>query len=145
MTAGENTVSITQNGVTKSFPVTATGIAVVPAPSVTSLSVESGRAIGGNSTVITGTNLPRVLGDAKDPAKWLVKFCNTTVPAASITAVNTLSAAVTVTVTVPNLTDSAAGLGVGTFAGPCPVTVTDVAAGEKSSISQGSTYTVLNE
>ena len=143
MTAGENTVSITQNGVTKSFLVAATGIAVVSAPSITSLSVESGRAVGGNTTVITGANLPKVLGDAKDTDKWLVKFCNTEVPATAVTAVNTLGTAVTVT--VPNLTNDADGLGLNTFAGACPVTVTDVVADQQSSISHGSTYTVLNE
>ncbi|GIJ52658.1 hypothetical protein [Virgisporangium aurantiacum] len=147
MVAGDNTVTISQDGVSKSFLVADTGIAIVSAPTVTGLSVPAGRANATNiSTVISGTNFPTVLADLKDPAKWSVKFCGVEVAPAGFTASTTTATAMTVT--VPDLAAVAVGsggLGAAVYAGVCPVTVTDVLASQTSPITAASHYTVVNE
>ncbi|GAA0278425.1 hypothetical protein [Cryptosporangium japonicum] len=142
MTAGDPVLTITQDGVSKTFQVAATGGAVVAAPIVTGLSVEAGRANQTNlATVISGTNLPKVLADANDSSKWLIRFCSAT---ATATAANTTGTSLTVTVP-NNLAGDAAGLGASTYSGTCSVTVTDVAASQTSAITAGSHYAVLAE
>lgn len=143
MTAGDNTITLTQGGVSKTFLVAATGIAVVAAPVVTSLSVKEGKSNGtGISTVITGANFAKVAADLTDPTKWVVKFCDT----AATVAADTPITGTTLKVTVPStLADSATGLGATVFSGVCPVTVQDVVATQTSAITSGSYYTVLNE
>ncbi|MFG1924799.1 hypothetical protein [Cryptosporangium sp. NPDC048952] len=144
MTAGDPVLTITQDGVSKTFQVAALGGAgsVVAAPIVTGLSVDAGRANQTNlATVITGTNLPKVLADANDSSKWLIRFCSAT---ATATAAN--AAGTSLTVTVPNnLAGDAAGLGASTYSGNCSVTVSDVVASQTSAITAGSHYAVLAE
>jgi hypothetical protein len=137
----DNTVTLTQNGVSKSFA-NATHLATVSAvPTVTGLSVNAGRSEAtGVSTVISGTNLPKVLADAQDPTKWTVEFCGV---AASVTAVSTTGTSLTVT--IPDIAGEATGLGASTYAGTCRVKVTDVVNSLASPISSGAAYTALNE
>jgi hypothetical protein len=137
-----DTVTISQDGVSKSFASAAHLATVVAVPTVTSLSVNSGRAKGTVSTVITGTNLPKLLADAIDTDKWLVEFCGV---AGTVTAAS--SAGTALTVTVPDLS-VASGLGTTTYAGTCRVKVTDVAAvggAVSSPISSGAYFIALNE
>jgi hypothetical protein len=137
----DSSVTLTQNGVSKTFATAATGAVVAALPTVTSLSVQSGKAGATNvSTVITGTNFPKVLADLTDATKWLVNFCGV---AATPTLASTTG--LTMTVTVPDVAGQALGLGASTYAGPCPVTVTDVVATQTSAITPGSDYMVINE
>lgn len=141
MTAGESTITLSQDGVAKSFLTAVTGLTVVAAPTVTTLSVQSGRANATNvSTVISGTNFPKVLSDAIDATKWTVNFCGV---AATVTAASTTG--LTLTVTVPDVAGVALGLGATTYAGVCPVVVTDVIGSQSSPITVGSNYAVVNE
>lgn len=135
----DNTLIVTQNGVSKSF-VDAAHLAVVGAvPLVTSLTVNSGRAGSTPSTVING-KFATSLTDLQNSSKWLFKFCN--LPA-TVTAVNAGGTAVTVT--VPDITDDSDGLGTTTYAGSCPVTATDVTLNLTSPRAPGAVYTSLVE
>jgi hypothetical protein len=142
MTAGDNTLTITQNGVSKTFLSAAHLATVVAAPTVTSLSVKEGKANAtGITTIITGTGFGKVLADLTDQTKWLVKFCGLAATVAADTAVTGLA----LKVTVPALAKDADGLGASAVSGVCPVTVTDVVATQTSAQTSGAYYTVLSE
>ncbi|MEV4507713.1 hypothetical protein AB0K00_01970 [Dactylosporangium sp. NPDC049525] len=142
MTAGDNTITITQNGVSKTFLSAAHLATVVAAPTVTSLSVKEGKANAtGITTIITGTGFGKSLTDLQDATKWLVKFCGL---AATVTA-DTAITGLAVKVTVPALAKDADGVGASSVSGVCPVTVTDVLASQSSAQTSGAYYTVLSE
>lgn len=149
MTAGPVSLTITQGGITKTFTATATSNGptpvVVSLPNVTSLSVTGGRASQQVSTTITGTGLPRALGDAQDSSKWLITFCGAAVAGSDVTAVN--DTGTSITVNVPPVSGLSPGLGAGVYAGICPVAVTDLTQlpHQTSPIALGAYYTVLAE
>ncbi|MFG1924798.1 hypothetical protein [Cryptosporangium sp. NPDC048952] len=149
MTPGPVSLTITQGGITKTFTATATSNGptptVVSLPSITSLSVPGGRASQQVSTTITGTGLPRALGDAQDPSKWLITFCGAAVVGSDVTAVN--DTGTSVTVNVPPVSGLSPGLGAGVYAGICPVAVTDLTQNpdQTSPVALGAYYTVLAE
>ncbi|GAA0278431.1 hypothetical protein [Cryptosporangium japonicum] len=149
MTPGPVSLTITQGGISKTFTATATPNGptplVVSLPNVSSLSVSGGRASQQVSTTITGTGLPRALGDAQDPSKWLITFCGAAVAGSDVTAVN--DSGTSVTVNVPPVSGLSPGLGAGVYAGICPVAVTDLTQTpqQTSPIALGAYYTVLAE
>jgi hypothetical protein len=140
MSASDSSLTLTQNGVSKTFTSTDTGASIVASPTVTSLSVTSGKTKASTSTVITGTNFDKTLADYTS-GDWLVNFCG---KAATVTAADTTK----LTVTTPDVADDATGLGVGKFAGPCPVTVvnnTVPASPVTSPVSPGGYFNFLSE
>ncbi len=140
MTASANpTLAITQNGVGASFLNADTGATIVPAPTITSLSVTSGKAKAGTPIVITGANFDKTAGDYG--TTYNVTFCGVAAATYGSPAVNTLGT--TITVTTPDVTNVSPGLGVGSFAGPCPVVVTD--GTNASPISNTSVFTFVKE
>ncbi|WP_432982388.1 hypothetical protein [Dactylosporangium sp. CA-233914] len=144
LSINDASLTITQGGVSKTFPASDTGASVVAAPTVTSLSVTSGRAKGSTNTVITGTGFDKTLTDyTSQTPTWAVNFCGT---AGTVTAVN--ATGTQLTVTTPDVTNSPTGLGTGVFAGSCPVTVvdsTDPNTPISSPISSGGYFNFLNE
>ncbi|MGI5246231.1 IPT/TIG domain-containing protein [Dactylosporangium sp. CA-139066] len=142
MSASDSSLTVTQNGVSKTFTSTDTGASIVASPTVTSLSVTSGKTKAQTSTVITGTGFDKTLADYTS-GDWLVNFCG---KAATVTAVDTTGTKLTVT--TPDVADDPTGLGTGKFAGPCPVTVvnnTVPASPVPSPITPGSYFTFLSE
>jgi hypothetical protein len=140
MSASDSSLTVTQNGVGKTFTSTDTGASIVAAPTVTSLSVTSGKTKASTSTVITGTNFDKTLADYTS-GDWIVNFCG---KAGTVTAADTTK----LTVTTPDVADDAAGLGTGKFAGSCPVTVVNnvvPASPVTSPISAGSYFQFLSE
>ena len=125
MDPANDVVSVAQNGVSKSFLKAETGAEVATGPAITSMSVNSGKATGGTVVALTGTNFN------KDVTKYngtdiRVMFCGveaddygTTSPV--VPAVNT--AGTVITVVTPDVTNVATGVGTGTYAGTCPVTI----------------------
>ncbi|WP_432833362.1 hypothetical protein [Dactylosporangium sp. CA-092794] len=134
-------LTITQNGVSKTFSATDTGSSVVAAPTVASLSVTSGKIGASTSTIVTGTGFDKTLGDwTGQTPTWKVNFCGLS---GTVTAVN--ATGTTVTVTTPDVSDDPDGLGTGVFAGACPVTVVDGTNNVTSPISAGSYFNFLKE
>jgi hypothetical protein len=123
-------LTITQNGVTRSFTPAETGATFPNVPTITSLDVNSGKAGGGTVVKITGT------GFSTTPGDFTVQFCD-------IDVVPTAATAVLLTVTAPNTSHLALGLGSGVYGGVCPVTVTRVTGGLISPISSASNFTYL--
>jgi hypothetical protein len=142
MSTADPSLTITQNGVAKTFTTTDTGATIVASPTVTSLSVTSGKVKTAVSTVITGTGFSKVLGDYT--TAWTVNFCG---KAGTVTAVDT-SGGTKITVTTPtDVADDPAGLGTGKFSGSCAVTVTN-GSGQSpitSPVSPGSYFQFLSE
>ena len=123
MDDSNDTISITQNGVSKSFLTADTGVNVAAGPAITTMSVDSGRSSGGTVVQITGTNFNKTATYGTDVE---VYFCGieaasygTTVPV--VPAINT--AGTIITVVTPDVTASASGVGATAYSGTCPVTV----------------------
>ncbi|MER7002950.1 hypothetical protein ABT297_07870 [Dactylosporangium sp. NPDC000555] len=140
MSANDSSLTVTQNGVSKTFSSTDTGVSVVAAPTVTSLSVTSGKIKAPVSTIVTGANFSKTLADYTGTPTWKVNFCNT---AGTVTAIN--AAGTTLTVTTPDVSNDVDGLGTGVYAGTCPVTIVDVTNSITSPISAGGYFNFLNE
>jgi hypothetical protein len=140
MTASANpTLTITQNGVSASFLNTATGATIVPAPTITSLSVTQGKAKGTTQVVINGSNFSKTTGDYG--TAYNVNFCGVPVASYGTPPVNTAGTAITVN--TPDVTNLPAGLGTGVYAGPCAVTITD--GTNPSPISNSAIFTFVKE
>ncbi|MBU2666443.1 hypothetical protein KOI35_23335 [Actinoplanes bogorensis] len=122
MDESNDTITIAQNGVSKSFLTADTGADVKTGPVITATSVSTGKSTGGTTVVLTGTNFD------KTNANWAVSgtahvfFCGVeaTYPT---TVVNT--AGTSLTVVTPSVSGVSAGLGTTTYAGTCPIKVTD--------------------
>nr|BFE64400.1 hypothetical protein GCM10020063_089260 [Dactylosporangium thailandense] len=145
LTTTDASLAISQGGVSKTFAVSDTGANIIAVPTVTSLSVSSGRAKGATSTVLTTSTLvSKTLADYQGgSATWGVYFCN---KPAAVTAVNT--AGTQITVTTPDVTNDADGLGTNVYAGSCPVTIadlTDNANPVKGPVTAGGYFNFLNE
>jgi hypothetical protein len=141
LSADDAGLTITQNGVSRTFAAADTGVSIMVAPAVASLSVTSGKSRAPTSTVVTGSGFSKTLADyTGDAPTWRVQFCRVR---ATVTAVN--ATGTSLTVTTPDVSDNADGLGKGVFAGTCPVTVTDVGTGATSPISGGGYFSFLNE
>ncbi|BCY13911.1 IPT/TIG domain-containing protein [Actinoplanes sp. L3-i22] len=141
MDASNDTVIITQNGVSKSFLASGYGNSfdIVSGPTVTSLSPTFGKSTGGTSVTVTATGLTKtwVLGTDYD-----VYFCE---KAATVGAVN--AAGTAIVVTAPSVSVDATGLGATATAGACPVTVRTPGgtATYASPVTSASIFTELNE
>ncbi|GAA0724627.1 hypothetical protein Drose_37940 [Dactylosporangium roseum] len=140
LNANDSNITITQNGVSKTFTTTDTGVSVVAAPTVSTLTVTSGKARGSTNTVVNGTGFSKVLTDYTTGATWAVQFCGV---AGTVTAVNATGTAITVT--TPDVTDTNPGLGSGIFAGTCGVRVVDVTNSISSPLTPGSYFNFLAE
>ncbi|MFI5913822.1 hypothetical protein [Dactylosporangium sp. NPDC051541] len=145
MSSNDASLTITQGGVSKTFAASDTGASVVAVPTVTSLSVTSGRSKGATSTVLTTSALPDkdVTHWQGGSATWAVNFCG---KAGTVTAVNT--AGTGITVTTPDVSDDANGLGTGVFAGSCPVTIVDQTVSGSpvvGPVTPGGYFNFLNE
>jgi IPT/TIG domain len=123
-------LSITQNGVTRAFTPTETGLAWPNVPTVTSLDIDSGKAAGGTVVKITGT------GFSATPGDFTVSFCG-------IDVTPSASTLVLLTATSPPTSNLALGLGLTVYGGVCPVVVTRIVGGLKSPISADSNFTYL--
>lgn len=123
MTAGNNILSITQDGVSKTFLAAETGLSVVAAPTVTSLSVTSGKAGAATTTVITGTKFDTVATHYTDASPTAyVTFCGVAATSFGATAVNAAGTQITV-ITPTSVGNASPGLGTGNYYGPCKVQV----------------------
>jgi hypothetical protein len=131
MTTSSPTVVITQNGVSKSFNTTASGITVVAAPVVTALSLTSVKAGVDTNVTVTGTGLATTA---------TAKVCGVT---ATVVTPPT-SAGTSMVITVPaGIVDADPGLGTGVYAGVCPVVITGNSV--DSPISEKSWIAVVSE
>jgi hypothetical protein len=120
---GSHILSITQNGVSKSFTTTATGLSWPATPTINTISVTSGKASFATAVTITGTNFDSVLADYSGTVKAWVKFCDVSATVSAATVV-VATGVTTLTLTTPDTTDGAAfGFASGVFEGVCPVRV----------------------
>jgi hypothetical protein len=144
MSAGDETVTITQDGVSRTFTKAETGIDLAALPIVTSLSVTSGKASAGTTVNITGKNFSTTAADYTGGA-FAVTFCGE--PATTFAATPVNSAGTQITVITPDVTNQSPGLGLGVYAGPCEVRVgtdpDDLAT--MSPMVPGSVFTFLRE
>jgi hypothetical protein len=142
MTNNDNTITVTQNGVSKTFTTTDTGATVVAAPTVTSLSVTSGKTGAATQTVITGTNFDKTAANYGTTTK--VTFCGVEASVFGSPAVN--AAGTQITVTTPTaVANLVPGLGLLNYAGSCPVVVGDGTAAGSSPITPTSIFTFVKE
>ncbi|MDI6101617.1 IPT/TIG domain-containing protein [Actinoplanes sp. NEAU-A12] len=117
MSVDNDNLVITQNGVSKTFLAAATGtIDVVAGPYITAISPTFGKPNGGTTVTVTASGLDKTLTAGTDVK---VFFCG---KEATATAHNTGGTALVVT--TPDVSNLSPGLGVGTYAGTCPVTIT---------------------
>jgi hypothetical protein len=124
-------VIITQNGVSKTFTSTATGITVVSAPVITALSATSVKANSDTNITVTGTGFAIAA---------TAKVCGVT--ATVVTAPT--AAGTSMVITVPAaIGDADPGLGAGVNAGVCPVVITSNSA--DSPINEKSMIAVVAE
>lgn len=130
MTTGDATLSITHNGVTKSFLTAATGATVAAVPTVTSLSPTFGKSGAETTVTVTGTNLTAATG---------VTFCGLA-GSAPVVASNGTSLT---SKTPAAIADASPGLGTGNLSGVCPVKVTN--ANGTSILTAGSVFSFLTE
>jgi hypothetical protein len=133
------TLTITQNGVSASFLNADTAATIVPAPTITSLSVTAGKAKGTTQVVITGANFDKVTGDYG--TTYNVTFCGVAATSFGTPPVNTAGTAITVT--APDVTNVTPGLGVGVYAGACPVVISD--GTNPSPVSNTAVFTYVKE
>ncbi|MEV0900315.1 IPT/TIG domain-containing protein [Actinoplanes sp. NPDC049802] len=133
LTAASNTLTISLNGVSRTFSATDTGTSLVALPTITSLDVTSGKTNASTQVRITGTNFNTTIGD------WTVTFCGV---AGTVTA----ATATQLTVTTPVVGGVTPGLGTTAFAGVCPVSVVNANNGSPltSPVSPASYFTFLN-
>ncbi|MBM2621594.1 IPT/TIG domain-containing protein [Actinoplanes sp. LDG1-06] len=140
MTTTDPLVTITQNGVSKSFLPAATGVSVVTPPTVTGLSLTSGRAGDATAVTVKGTNFDKVGGNYGTTT--LVKFCgqNATFAATPVNAAGTEIYAITPTAVTTML-------GASKYAGPCDVVVTNStpSAGNTSAVNAAASFTFVKE
>jgi hypothetical protein len=150
MDANNDTIIITQNGVSKSFLKADTGAEVAKGPIITSLSVTSGKATGGTTVAITGANFTTTAAAYANDGSNTVKvmFCgmeadnygvSTVTPA--IPAVN--SGGTIITVVTPNVTADATGVGATKYAGVCPVSIEE--GSWVSPVNAATSFAFLNE
>ncbi|WP_433366452.1 hypothetical protein ACQPZX_37760 [Actinoplanes sp. CA-142083] len=137
--AADPTLTITQNGVSSSFQTAATGASIVNAPTITSMSVTSGKAKASTTTVITGTHFDTTAANYGSTTN--VTFCGVAATSYGNPAVN--AAGTQITVVTPDVTNVTPGLGVGYYAGSCGVVVDD--GTNKSPVTPASVFTFLKE
>ncbi|WP_433053938.1 hypothetical protein [Dactylosporangium sp. CS-033363] len=142
--SNDASLTISQGGVSKTFAGSDTGINLVTLPTVTSLTISSGRTKAATSTVLTTSALPdKTVADYNGgSATWGVFFCK---KQATVTAINPTGTAITAT--TPDVSDDADGLGTGVFAGTCPVTIADLSGAQPvmGPITAGGYFNFLNE
>ncbi|GAB3863530.1 IPT/TIG domain-containing protein [Dactylosporangium cerinum] len=148
MDANNDTIIITQNGVSKSFLKADTGADVVVGPAITSMNVTSGKATGGTVVAITGTNFNKTLSAYANDGSNTVKvmFCgieadNYGVTSPATPAVN--SGGTVITVITPNVTADALGVGATNYAGVCPVSIQE--GSWVSPLNGATSFAFLNE
>ncbi|MFD1370339.1 IPT/TIG domain-containing protein [Actinoplanes sichuanensis] len=132
-----DTITLTQNGVSKTFAKAATGVEVATGEVITSISPESGKSSGGTTLVITGTGFSKTNADYGTTINVTVCGVNATFPA---TAINT--AGTQITAITPNVT-GVSGLGTGVYGGACPVRI--VNGTWTSPITPSTIFAALNE
>lgn len=140
MDAANDTITITQNGVSKSFLTADTGAAVQTGEVITSVSPAFGKSSGGTTVKITGTGFSKVASDYTSNVKVL--FCGVEATFAA-TPVNT--AGTEITVVTPAVSNVAAGLGLTVYSGTCPVKITNATTSWSSPLTPGASFTFLNE
>ena len=130
--AGAVALTLTANGVSKTFPATATGLSYWAPPTVATVAPNAGRAVvsggTGGDTVITGTGFsPTTNGNT-------VTICGQTATVKATPA----PTATSLSVTVPD-----PQLGTDVYEGVCPVRVT--VGGNASPVTATSTYSYLTQ
>jgi hypothetical protein len=128
-------VIITQNGVSKTFASTATGITIETAPVITALSVTSAKSGVATNVTVTGTGFATTA---------TAKVCGVTATVATAPT----SAGTSMVLTVPaGIADADPGLGTGVFAGPCPIVITNTVSSVDydSPINDKSTIVIISE
>jgi hypothetical protein len=114
-----STLAITQNSVTKTFTPTQAGFTFYSGPVVTGLDITSGKAFGGTTVKINGAGF-----DAATLGNNTVKFCGVTAATPTASTGSGAAGGTSLTVVTPVVVNLLSGLGVGNYAGFCPVTVT---------------------
>jgi hypothetical protein len=144
MSAADDTVTITQDGVSRTFATAETAADVVALPTITSLSVTSGKAGAATTTVITGKNFSTTAADYTG-GTFDVTFCGVVATAFGSTPVN--SAGTQITVVTPDVTNVSPGLGTSVYNGPCEVRVgaDSSDATTMSPMNPASVFTFLRE
>ena len=117
MSTTNQTVVISQGGVSRTFQADRTGITIVNAPVITGLNVTAVKANVATNITVTGTGLA-----STSPATTTATVCG--VNATVATAPNAQGTSMVITVPDSGIVDDADGLGLDTFAGTCPVVVT---------------------
>lgn len=131
LSTASNTLTITLNGVSKTFSAADTGLTIAAIPTITSLDVTSGKAKSATAVKITGTNFTTT------PADWRVTFCGEAVTPSASTATQ-------LTVNAPATIGDEVGFADDVWEGVCPVRAYPAAAPTNiSPVSPGSYFTYL--
>ncbi|GAA1031000.1 hypothetical protein GCM10009557_24910 [Virgisporangium ochraceum] len=125
-------VIITQNGVSKTFSSTATGITIVSAPVITALSVTSVKAGVETNVTVTGTGFATTA---------TAKVCGVTANVA--TPPTSAGTSMVITIPATGIIDDAGGLGADVFSGVCKVVVSN--SGTDSPVNEKSWLAVISE
>ncbi|GAA1032789.1 hypothetical protein GCM10009557_32410 [Virgisporangium ochraceum] len=129
--SADPSITITQNGISQTFTAADTGLTIVAAPVVTGVSPGYVRAGSTATVTLIGTGFA---------AGTTATVCGDTVSPGEPNADGT---SMTISVDTTEIVDDADGLGIGTFAGVCPVVLT--ADSVDSPISDRSAIAILSE